>query len=182
MADILQNASECLFFTDLLPQVPAATRTAVAMQLARSLNAHGMAADEWRTDPGVYPLLTELSRHIGAAWLPGAIMPVLQESPFPELETALSRRDKIAGRSAPNLLGEAQGNSGVRRIELLTLVEDAIHAAQIAGAISEDDAGISRAGVRLLNAASMPWVAARPEVEAVEAECRVVRERNAGHA
>jgi tetratricopeptide (TPR) repeat protein len=182
MADILQTASECLFFTDLLPHVPAETRTAVAMQLARSLNTHGMAADEWRTDPGVFPLLTELSRHIGAAWLPSAIMPSSRESPFPELKAALSRREKIAGRTAPDLLGDAQGSSGDRRIELLTTVEDAIHAAQIAGAFSEDDARISRAGVRLLNGSSMPWAAARPEVEAVEAECRGVRERNAGHA
>ncbi len=182
MADVLQTPAECLFFGDLLPQVPAETRAAVAIGLARALHGHGMAADEWRTNAGVPAFLNELCRQTGAVWLPAVMTPVLDASPPAELADALARRQQIAGRTAADLLAEAESYSATRRMAMVRLVEDAICAGQITGTSTEDDVRVARAGVRLLIATSITWGAATPEVEAVEAECRAVRAGNAGHA
>ncbi len=181
MADILQTPAECLFFIDLLSLVPAGTQPGLAMQLARALHSHEMQVQEWLTDATVPAFLTELCRHIGAAWLPDSILPALPQSPSPELKEALTRRKQIAGRTAFEMLAEAEVRSGAARAALTALVEDAVRAGRIAGTCSEDDASIASCGVRLLNAQRTAWAEARPEVEAVEAECRAVRGRNAGH-
>jgi tetratricopeptide (TPR) repeat protein len=181
MADILQTPAECLFFSDLLPLVPAQAHPSLAMQLARALRSHGMQEEGWRTDAAVPAFLNELCRHTGAAWLPDSILPALQQSPSPELKEALTRREQIAGRTAFEMLAEAEVRSGAARGALTALLEDAVRAGRIAGTCSEDDATIARCGVRLQNASRMAWAEARPEVEAVEAECRAVRERSVGH-
>ena len=182
MANVLQTPAECLFFSDVLLQVAEPGRPAVALQLARALSSHGMQANEWKTDTTVSTLLNEVCRHTGAAWLPDAMLPVVQQSTATEIKAALVRRTQIGGRQPSAILSEAEEQAGAVRVTTLSLLDDAIRAGQIKGTYSDDDAAIARALARFLNAAKLPWAAAKPEVDAVEAQCRAVTQRNDGHA